>query len=126
MRGYHKWALAHSSSCMSYGRFNFFMDLRHRLRKMRRKISWTDGRTVYPPPLPGSGGIKIVETKWWVNMINYASWPFILINMKPIWPTISEELHSEEKRERQIFSSTIDCRNLIFGHKLHIGMPYCG
>ena len=24
------------------------------------------------------------------------------------------------------FSSTIDGRNLIFGHKLHIGMPYCG
>jgi hypothetical protein len=33
------------------------------LRKMRRKISWTDGRTdrgktVYPPPPLGSGGIK--------------------------------------------------------------------
>ena len=33
------------------------------LRKMRRKISWTDGRmdrgkTVYPPPPSGSGGIK--------------------------------------------------------------------
>ena len=24
------------------------------------------------------------------------------------------------------FSATIDCRNLIFGHMLHIGMPYCG
>ena len=24
------------------------------------------------------------------------------------------------------FSTTIDGRNLIFGHKLHIGMPYCG
>jgi hypothetical protein len=38
------------------------------LRKMRRKISWTDGRmegrkdrgkTVYPPPPSGSGGIKM-------------------------------------------------------------------
>ena len=29
------------------------------LRKMRRKISWTDrGKTVYPPPPSGSGGIK--------------------------------------------------------------------
>jgi hypothetical protein len=27
---------------------------------------------------------------------------------------------------RRIFSATIDGRNLIFGHKLHIGMPYCG
>jgi hypothetical protein len=24
------------------------------------------------------------------------------------------------------FSATIDGKNLIFGHKLHIGMPYCG
>jgi hypothetical protein len=24
------------------------------------------------------------------------------------------------------FSATVDDRNLIFGHKLHIGMPYCG
>jgi hypothetical protein len=24
------------------------------------------------------------------------------------------------------FSATIDGRNLVFGHKLHIGMPYCG
>ena len=24
------------------------------------------------------------------------------------------------------FSATIDDRNLIFGQKLHIGMPYCG
>ena len=24
------------------------------------------------------------------------------------------------------FSATIDGRNLLFGHKLHIGMPYCG
>jgi hypothetical protein len=24
------------------------------------------------------------------------------------------------------FSATIDGRNLIFGHKLYIGMPYCG
>jgi hypothetical protein len=24
------------------------------------------------------------------------------------------------------FSATVDGRNLIFGHKLHIGMPYCG
>ena len=26
----------------------------------------------------------------------------------------------------EFFSATIDGRNLIFGHKLHIGMPYCG
>jgi hypothetical protein len=36
------------------------------LRKMRRKISWTDGRTdrgktVYPPPPLGSGGIIMLK-----------------------------------------------------------------
>jgi hypothetical protein len=25
-----------------------------------------------------------------------------------------------------VISATIDGRNVIFGHKLHIGMPYCG
>jgi hypothetical protein len=25
-----------------------------------------------------------------------------------------------------IFSVTVDGRNLIFGHKHHIGIPYCG
>ena len=37
------------------------------LRKMQRKISWTDGqtdigKTVYPPPPPGSGGIIIISS----------------------------------------------------------------
>jgi hypothetical protein len=27
---------------------------------------------------------------------------------------------------KTFFSATIDGRNLILGHKLHIGMPYCG
>ena len=40
------------------------------LRKMRRKISWTDGRTdrgktVYPPPPSGSGGI----IKWYLSLL---------------------------------------------------------
>jgi hypothetical protein len=38
-------------------------DLCHQqlLRKMRRKISWTDrGKTVYPPPPSGSVGITII------------------------------------------------------------------
>jgi hypothetical protein len=39
------------------------------LRKMRQKISWTDGRTdrgktVYPPPPSGSGGIIISPLLW--------------------------------------------------------------
>ena len=40
------------------------------LRKMRQKISWTDGRTdrgktVYPPPPSGSGGI----IKWYLSLL---------------------------------------------------------
>ena len=35
------------------------------LRKMRRKISWTDrGKTVYPPPPSGSGGIIRLSVLW--------------------------------------------------------------
>jgi hypothetical protein len=43
------------------------------LRKMRRKISWTDGqtnrgKTVYPPPPSGSGGIIIIRANFCKNM----------------------------------------------------------
>ena len=52
-----------------YGACDQISDFRHQqlLRKIRRKISWTDGRTegqmdrgktIYPPPSSGSGGIK--------------------------------------------------------------------
>ena len=35
------------------------------LRKMRRKISWTDrGKTVYLPPPSGNGGITIQKQQW--------------------------------------------------------------
>ena len=35
-------------------------------------------------------------------------------------------IHIEHTFFVAFFSATIDDRNLIFGHKLHIGMPYCG
>jgi hypothetical protein len=57
------------------------------LRKVRRKISWTDGQT--------DRG-KTVH-------IEYICTFFVTF-----------------------FSATIDGRNLIFGHKLHIGTPYRG
>jgi hypothetical protein len=46
----------------------------HLLRKMRWKISWTEGRTdrgktVYPPPPSGSGGIIIDDTC--ISMIHW-------------------------------------------------------
>jgi hypothetical protein len=62
------------------------------LRKMRRKISWTDGRTdgrtdgqmdrgktVYPPPPSGSGGI-IIGMK--TGNINYWFEARLVIQMK--------------------------------------------
>jgi hypothetical protein len=33
---------------------------------------------------------------------------------------------NENKKTLKFFSATIDGRNLIFGHKLHIGTPYRG
>ena len=39
---------------------------------------------------------KIVESKWWYNMINYTSWPNIQqLNIKAFRPTSSEELRSQ-------------------------------
>ena len=54
------------------------------LRKMRQKLSWTDrGKTVYPPPPLGSGGIinvKILkeQSKWTSNHLDHMKhliWP---------------------------------------------------
>jgi hypothetical protein len=51
------------------------------------------------PPLPGGGG-------------RYTVLPLsVCLSFRP---------------SKIFFSATIDGRNLIFGHKLHIGMPYCG
>jgi hypothetical protein len=38
----------------------------------------------------------IVKSKWWDIMINYTSWPIILLNMKTIKPTTSDELCSQD------------------------------
>ena len=53
------------------------------LRKMRRKISWTDGqtdrgKTVYPPPPSGSGDIKMYGQILHINdHIKYENYEFI-------------------------------------------------
>ena len=67
-------------------------DLCHQqlLRKMRRKISWTDrrtdrGKTVYPPPPSGSGGINtsisfayiLIILTYFLDMLSYSC---IIIN----------------------------------------------
>jgi hypothetical protein len=88
------------------------------LRKMRRKISWTDGRTnrgktVYPPPPSGSGGI--IKTGW--------------LRIRIMCPSGATCLFADccfSILLVAFFSVTIDARYLIFCHKLHIGTPYCG
>ena len=58
---------------------------------MRRKISWTDGRTdrgktAYPPPPSGSGGIKMEES---VHKTRKPSLPAKENRVKiPEWETI--------------------------------------
>jgi hypothetical protein len=56
---------------------------------------------IFIPPLPGGGG-------------GYTVLPLSILPSKIFFVAF--------------FSGTIDGRNLIFGHKLHIqvGMPYCG
>jgi hypothetical protein len=89
------------------------------LRKMRRNISWTDGRTdgrkegrtdrqtdrgktVYLPPPSGSGCITKIG---WADLVGF-------IHIEHICSFFVA-----------FFSATIDDRNLIFSHKLLIGTP---
>ena len=44
---------------------------------------------------------KIVESDWRDNMINNASWPIILPNMKAIASLTTEELHLQMKQDGQ-------------------------
>ena len=58
---------------------------------------------IFIPPLPGGGG-------------------GILFYLSPsICPSVRPRYFSSH-----FFSATIDGRNLIFRHKLHIGTPFCG
>jgi hypothetical protein len=68
MRGYHKWALAHNSSC-------------------------------YTSAPPEEGVYCFTSVR----------------------PSVRPQIFFVT-----FFSATIDGRNLIFGHKFHISMPYCG
>jgi hypothetical protein len=103
---------------------------------MQRKISADRGKTVYPPPPLGSGSIvnyiyhqlnrKQTRRKVLVDLLVY------------MVPSLRLDSRSP-KGEGGIlfylclpiffvafFSVTVDGRNLIFGHKHHIGIPYCG
>jgi hypothetical protein len=119
------------------------------LRKLRRKISWTDGRTdrrtevkqYTPSPFGERGynknkifsatiddrnlifghklhiGTPYRRKRFWTHQIPTSCLPTLLIF-----------LHIEHICSFFVafFSATIDGRNLIFGHKLHIGTPYRG
>ena len=78
-QGYHKWALAHSSSCL------------YCYTSVRLSILPSIHLSVLPSVLPS------------------------------VRPSVRPRYFS-----LQFFSAFIDGRNLIFGHKRHISMPYCG
>jgi hypothetical protein len=63
------------------------------------------GKTVYPPPPSRSGGIIICTV------------------CRLCWFLYTLNIHCICSFFIAIFSATIDGRNLIFGHKLHIGTP---
>jgi hypothetical protein len=106
--------------------------LQQLLRKMRWQISWTDegqtdrGKTEYPLPIDGRNlifghklhiGIPYHGKRFWTHRIPTSCLPTLLIF-----------IHIEHICSFFVafFSATIDGRNLIFGHKLHIGTPYRG
>lgn len=65
---------------------------------------------------------KIVESKWWENMINYTSRPIILPNMKAIRPTNSEELHSQSEAgpmNKLTYKQMDKSKNYIWGIKIN-------
>jgi hypothetical protein len=53
--------------------------------------------------------------------------PSVLPSVLPsVRPSVSPSFRPSKIFFVTFFSATIDGRNLIFGHKLHISMPYCG
>jgi hypothetical protein len=80
------------------------------------------GKTVYPPPPSGSGRIiiqNVLERK--------DSMAVLPIGFGKSMCYVSPSHFGQGKIIFvAFFSATIDSRNLIFGHNLHIGTPYRG
>jgi hypothetical protein len=74
-----------------------------------------------------SAGIRVHTRRWFVQNHNlnnrFVWWGFCYIKIK-----IYMYLHHLRSVQNHVtfFSATIDGRDLIFGHKLHIGTPYHG
>jgi hypothetical protein len=64
------------------------------------------------PPLPGGGGCILL---------------YLCPSFRPsVRPSVCLSFRPSKIFFVAFFSATMNGRNLIFGHKLHIGMPYCG
>ena len=56
--------------------------------------------------------------------------PSVLLSFRPVLPSFCPSVLPSFRSSKiffvAFFSVTVDGRNLIFGHKHHIGIPYCG
>jgi hypothetical protein len=69
-------------------------------------------------------GIVIPPLHWrGYTVLPLSVLPSVLPSVRP---SVSPSFRPSKIFFVTFFSATIDGRNLIFGHKLHISMPYCG
>jgi hypothetical protein len=95
------------------------------LRKMRRKICWTDrGKTVYPrwqkSDIWSQASYRYPIS--WEAFLNPSDSYFLFADFVDFYTHLTYICICTFFVA--FFSATIDDRNLIFGHKLHIGMGY--
>jgi hypothetical protein len=91
-----------------------------------RTDGWTDGRT--DRQMDGrtdrrTNGQKDIQSSSFRPSFCPSFCPSVLLSVRP---SVRPSFRPFKIFFVKFFSATIDGRNLIFGHKLHIGMPYCG
>jgi hypothetical protein len=69
-------------------------------------------------------GQKTLPTIWGTYMKLVTKYQISAINR--CFTSVRLSFHPSKIFFVAFFSVAVDNRNLIFGHKLHIGMPYCG
>jgi hypothetical protein len=123
--GYHRWALAHSSSCFLIWGTYMKLVTKYQISVINSCWEKCDEKctymfNVYRNQLSRQTGSR--------NLMGPKTLPIIHQIPTSCLPTLLIFIHIEHICSFFVafFSATIDSRNLIFGHKLHIGTPYRG